>query len=513
MKIFFLNEWGYLRWVAPSCLFLSTLLYCGCGHFKRTQSNLANSVLRVTATIQYPDLHRPWLKKQPFTREGLATIIEGGRLLVTADLVAHSTYIELEKPEDGPKGTAVVEAIDEECDLAVLKPVDKDILNGTTPLQLSTNICAGSKIDVLQLEPNGTPALSSAVITTVAVMSYPAENAAYLLYRAAGSIPQREGSFVIPALHEDKLAGLVVRYDPRIQAADIIPAPIIGRFLTESTKPGYSGLARAGLSWEPLRGTTLREWMGAGSDRIGVFVTSLDSEGPSEKAGLKKGDLIMKVDGKSIDGDGNYTDPTLGKITFNNLASLGKSPGDRINIEYFRTTGVGTGIIGTANVTLSGRNPSAEISPSILEYDSIPYMFLGGLLFQELSRPYLREWGPNWRKDAPLNLLYLDEFQKEFPRTQKRFVILSAVLPTPETIGMENLGNSLVEKVNGRPIHCLADIAEAAKHPDKGFDRIDLEGSSGPVYLDAATLNEVENLVRERYGVPESTPKSQGLIP
>ena len=78
---------------------------------------------------------------------------------------------------------------------------------------------------------------------------------------------------------------------------------------------------------------------------------------------------------------------------------------------------------------------------------------------------------------------------------------------------MENLGNSLVEKVNGRPIHCLADIAEAAKHPDKGFDRIDLEGSSGPVYLDAATLNEVENLVRERYGVPESTPKSQGLIP
>jgi len=38
------------------------------------------------------------------------------------------------------------------------------------------------------------------------------------------------------------------------------------------------------------------------------------------------------------------------------------------------------------------------------------------LIFQELSRQYLREWGPNWLKEAPQRFVYLDRFQWElFP--------------------------------------------------------------------------------------------------
>lgn len=473
---------------------------------KAPRPSPANSVLRVTATIQYPDLHRPWLKKQPFTREGLATVIAGGRLLVTADLVAHSTDIELEKPEDGPKGTAVIEAIDEECNLAVLKPVTGDLLRETVPLECSADVRTGSRLDILQLESNGAPALSQAAVTTIAVMPYPADHAAYLLYRTAGAIPQRDGSFVVPALLNNRLAGLVMRYDPRTQSADIIPAPLIEHFLKESRKPGYAGLARAGLTWESVRGSTLHEWLGTGPERGGVYVTSVDRKGPAEMAGLKKGDLILEVNGKAVDGEGNYTDPVHGKIAFSNLATLESSPGDRMLITYFRSGGEGTGSRQTAAVTLSGRNPAAEISPAMLSGNSIPHVFLGGLLFQELSRPFLREWGPDWRKQAPRNLVYLDAFQDEFPGDQKRFVILSSVLPTPEMIGFEDLENRLVESINGRPINCLDDVLEAARHPEKGFDRILLDGSTGPVYLDAASLDGTERWVREHYGIPDASP-------
>lgn len=107
------------------------LLLPSCGERKIPLLSPADSVLRVTSTIQYPDLQRPWMKKQPFTREGLGTVIEGGGLLVTADLVAHSTYIELEKPERGIKGTARIEAIDEECNLALLKPLDAGMFADT----------------------------------------------------------------------------------------------------------------------------------------------------------------------------------------------------------------------------------------------------------------------------------------------------------------------------------------------------------------------------------------------
>lgn len=494
------------RYMCIEVIAVLFLLVPGCKNSKEHSINsLGNSVLRVTSTIQYPDPLRPWLKKQPFTRQGLATVISGGRLLVTADIAAHSTYIELEKPEDGPKGTAIVEALDEECNLAVLKPLDPQLLNNTRPLKLATDIHTGSKLDILQLESNGAPATCLGEVITVGVMPYPADSTAYLLYRAAASIPQREGSFVVPAISKGKLAGLVMRYDPRTQSADIIPAPLIARFLKESAKPGYTGLARAGLSWQQVRGTNLREWLGIGTNRLGVYVTSIDPEGPAEKGGLRKGDLIVSVADRAVDGEGNYEDPVHGKITFSNLANLECSPGESLKIGYFRTSGVGKGTFGSTTLTLSGRNLKTEMSPLHLDGERIPYMFLGGLLLQELSRPYLMEWGPDWRKEAPQNLVCLDAFQNEYPHERKHWVILSTVLPSPQSIGLQDLVNHVVENINGRPIHGLNDVSEAIRHPENGFQRIMLEGSSGPVFLNAETLSDEEDRARKQYGIPPTS--------
>jgi PDZ domain len=487
-------------------IFPTVLLCClldGCGRGNVNQS-LDHSVLRITATIQYPDNKRPWLKKPPSTRVGLATVIEGGRLLVTADMVSHACYIGLEQPEDGPKGTAVVEAIDEECNLAVLKPVGTEVMAGTLPLELDSMIRPGSSIQILQLESNGSPALSPASVTTVAVMPYPADNTHYLLYKVATTIPQRDGSFVIPALRHRKLTGLVMRYDPKTQCADIIPAPLIRRFLEESRKPHFSGLARAGLTYSEVRGNTLREWLGAGKNSGGVYLIDVEPGGPADKAGLKRGDLIVKAGGKEIDGEGYYSDPLLGKVHFSNLATLESAPGDKGEIVYFRSSGEGTGTFQTTTITLEGGNPQRQVSPSRLEGEAVPYTFLGGLLFQELSRPYLKEWGANWRNVAPQNLVALDAFQEDLPKDQKRLVILSGVLPSPQTMGLNELVNKVVEKINGMPIRRLEDVIEASNHPLKGFHRIDLEGSVGPIYLDALTLTEEENRLKSEYGIPSA---------
>jgi hypothetical protein len=458
-----------------------------------------HSVLRVHSTVQYPDLKHPWLKKQPFTREGLGAMISEGRILVTADMAAHTTCIDLESPDKKVHSTATVEAVDEECNLAILRPSGNEILKDLKELTLDGPLPTGTMLKILQLEGNGSPALSTASITTAALVPYPSGNS-YLMYRCITTIPQRDGSYEIPALHDGKLAGLVMRYDPRTQTADIIPSPLIERFLKEASKPGFKGLARAGIIWAPLRGATIREWFGLTKEQGGVAITP-DRKGPAEKAGLKKGDVILTLGGKPIDAEGNYEDPVFGKTSFGNLVSMGAAPGDRIEVGYFRPDGKGHGSAGSATLALEGRTPETEISASLLQGDSVPYTFYGGLLFQELSRPYLREWGNNWLSDAPQNLVALDVFQDEVKEDRKRYVILSGILPSEQTVGAERLTNHPVEKINGIPINSLEDVNEARKHPVGAFHRVDLEGGAGSIFLEAASLDSEEKRLKDQYGI------------
>src|SRR6202045_4967392 len=70
------------------------------------------SVVRVNSTNQAYDFFRPWSKEAPFSRRGLGVLIDGGNILVTAELVANSNYIELERADGGAKTTATIQVID-----------------------------------------------------------------------------------------------------------------------------------------------------------------------------------------------------------------------------------------------------------------------------------------------------------------------------------------------------------------------------------------------------------------
>jgi hypothetical protein len=96
------------------------------------------SVVRVNSTNQAYDFFRPWSKEAPFSRRGLGVLIDGGHILVTAELVANSNYIELERADGGEKTTATVQVIDYEANLATLQSTDPKFLDGMQPLQTTT---------------------------------------------------------------------------------------------------------------------------------------------------------------------------------------------------------------------------------------------------------------------------------------------------------------------------------------------------------------------------------------
>ena len=80
----------------------------------------SNSLVRVNSTNQAFDFFRPWTKKAPFLRRGLGVVLQGGQILVTAELVANRTYVELEKAGSAEKSPAEIIVVDYDCNLALL---------------------------------------------------------------------------------------------------------------------------------------------------------------------------------------------------------------------------------------------------------------------------------------------------------------------------------------------------------------------------------------------------------
>jgi S1-C subfamily serine protease len=460
-----------------------------------TQKQLA--LVRVNVTGQSYDYFRPWQKKAPFSKRALGAVLSKGRVLVTADLVANQNFVELERAETGEKTAAKVQVIDYEANLALLEPTEKTFLDGITPLEITADTVVGDRLAAWQLEPTGALLATEGLVTTVQMTEYPIDVGEFLTYRVSIPMQYRENSYTVPLVKNNKLAGLLLRYDSRSQLLDAIPAPIITHFLKEADSQNYRGFPSAGFSFFPTRDPELREFAGEKRKGGGVYVTNVEPNTPAMKAGLQVGDIVTAVADREIDQNGNYVDPLHGKIEFTNLLTAHAYSGD---VVPFRVERNGKPI--QLNVTLEHRDAKDYVSPPY-NLDQPPrYYVLGGLIFQELSRQYLKEWGPTWERSAPQRLVYFDRFQSElFPEGNRRVVILSQVLPADSTIGYDDLAYLTVTKVNGKEIKSLDDLAEAVKHPIDGFIKIETEEDPKQIALDAAQVATEASTLQENYGI------------
>ena len=457
------------------------------------------SVVRVNVSAQAYDLFRPWSKRPPFQRRAVGAVLPGNRVLVIGEMVANSTYVELEKPETGDKTPATVEIVDYESNLALIKPSADGFLKEFKPLALN-EASVGDDLAIWQLEQNGTLLSTRALLTTAEVARYPVDDSSLLLYRLTSSLQPRDGSFTAPVVKGGGLAGLLLRYDPRTQNADVIPEPVIAHFLKAAGSPvGYVGFPRAGISFASLRDPQLRKYAGLTNGNGGVYITQVQKDGAGERAGLQVGDVLLSVDGTVVDQDGNYRDPHYGKVSVINIISTQHFESDVLPFKVFRQ---GKEIV--CNLKLI----HPEAAKSIIEPYSIDhaprYYVLGGLVFQELSRQYLKEWGPEWFKKAPERFLYLDRYQSELFKNdpRRRIVLMSHVLPCPCTVGYEELNGLIVTSINGVALNDITDIETAlSKHTD-GFHRIQVQGHPRELMLDVKQVAEVEPLLMKNYGLP-----------
>ena len=148
-------------------------------------------VVRVNVASQSFNFSQPWRKNPPVLRQGLGVVLTDGRILVTAELVNNHTYVELEKPETALKAAAQVEAVDYDANLALLAAPAAEFLQSINGARLDETAAVGDRVEILQLESNGTPVRTPATITTIEVGAYPVDENAFLVFKLSAPLQSR----------------------------------------------------------------------------------------------------------------------------------------------------------------------------------------------------------------------------------------------------------------------------------------------------------------------------------
>ena len=86
-----------------------------------TAPSIDNSVVKVFATMRYPDPFKPWSKQAPTEITASGVVIEGKRILTNAHVVLYASQVQVQANAAGDKMPASVVAVAPGIDLAVLQ--------------------------------------------------------------------------------------------------------------------------------------------------------------------------------------------------------------------------------------------------------------------------------------------------------------------------------------------------------------------------------------------------------
>ncbi len=452
-----------------------------------------DSVLKVNVTYQGFSPHLPWQKETPGARRGLGVVLDKNRVLVTGQMVADATYIEMELPESGQKMPAKVVGVDYEANLALLEAAAygeraKAFFTGLKPMQIEPKAHIGDDLTIWQTGRVGELILTLLHVSKVMTAQYALPGSNFLVYEGQGIVRTEGNSFTLPVVKNGKLAGLLLRYDSKNQLTTVLPGVIIEHFLKDMADGKNDGCPSLGIEVQSTLDDQFRSFLGLKRGQGGMYISSVVKGGTAEGVGMKKDDILLAINGFEIDSRGDYEDPDFGRLSLSHLVRGRAFVGDQVKMKVLR---------GGKEVELTGKLTRKKPQ----DYTVWPYLFdrgpnylvEGGLVFQELTKPYLQAFGdePN---AALLRLSHLAEHPEEYEKQgRKKLVFLSTVLPTPGTQGYERLGGLLVKTVNGKEINDIGDLDKAFKQPQDGIHVVEFEDMPKKIYLDALAV-EKDNL-------------------
>jgi S1-C subfamily serine protease len=275
-----------------------------------------DSVVKVFATVQYPNPFKPWAKGNPVDVIGSGTVIDGKRILTNAHLVLNATDVQIQPRRGGNKIDAKVEVLAPDMDLAVLSVKDAKFFEKYPALPRAEKLPKIQDDVVVYGFPVGGTDLSvtKGTISRIEFGRYYQQGHGLIIQVSAPINPGNSGG---PAVVGDKMIGIVFsRLREQQNIGYVIPNEEIDLFFDRVKDGRYEGkpTETAGTEFQRCENKALRSFLKLDDDATGVLV--IPPSQPPDNYTLREFDLLTKIGPYEIDNDGMVQLPNDLRVAF-----------------------------------------------------------------------------------------------------------------------------------------------------------------------------------------------------
>jgi len=403
-----------------------------------------------------------------FKKVATGVVIDKDGYIVTTALVSsqdHEIYV---TTPDGKRSQAKFLGMDPETNLALIQVQGANLI--PVAMGKAENLVPGSWVGVISMSPENTPSVTQGIVSSIAQDKLRLN--VWVSRGASGSpVVNKEGQMVgllrgiysedqpvVFEFREREVVGSGFAFSrgeaPSSGMALAVPASIV-KLVTAEIKE---------------KGKVSRGWMGVSiseNDNGQVEVNEVEEESPAELAKLKKGDVLLKLDGKKIASAQAFVSDVRNK-----------KPGQDINLDVDRQgkavevkVKLGEYPEGEAQRELAIRFPRLFVPPpprgEMRRAQPMP---------EKPSAPLQRAW-PQWEKRKYIGV-YLEAINKELlayfgVKEESGLLVNSLTKGGPAEKAGVKVGDVIV-RADGKKLATVDDLSALIQDKKKG-DRVKLD--------------------------------------
>ena len=459
------------------------------------QQQVENALLIVNVTRQPYNRLTPW-EKQPASQRRLAgTYLGNGLVLTYGKALQNATYIELSLPDGTHSVPARIISCDDDLSLALITVAheqDATIFDNRLPCNMGEAMQRGQEAE-LWCTLNGSESLQVPLQAQVGGVG---DNMPRLVLQANVAVPELY-AFGAPVMKDDKLVGLSAGYDSTGRKLSIINTELLHRFLSRPAG-APTGTPVLGIELATLEDPVFRSYLKLQDGQTGAYISKVTPDSAAGTADLREGDVITAIEGIKIDNLGRCNLPLYGATHLSVACRYLRPLGDTLQLTISRG-GESKEVSVPLNTDASDNALLATEKP-----DTPPrYAVWGGLVFQPLTASYMQALKTQARGSLPVQFLEIDNRSSELRQQGIReLTALTLVIPTPATLGYENVNFCVVEKINGKTPKDFAEFIQLLDEPtENGIVEITVNKPPYNIYMDSTTVAAVNDSLR-RSAIP-----------